>query len=200
MGNGDFQVSLDKPLGIILEEREGSGGVKVGSLIKGGNAASSESIVPGDVLIKVQDTDVSESDFETVMEVIGSAPTSVCLTLGDGLGTMDIAPNLAKRLSLEEAIYADAVVRAAVREIRRNGKLGGVVAVEIVIGAAVRKDDGACLVRFFAIFSTDGVSTYSCNVSATGRRNSDGNIDVIGLSCAKDEGLGQTIDLILEKN
>ena len=59
--------------------------------------------------------------------------------------------------------------------------------------------------------TTDGgLSTYSCNVSATGVREhieDDGNdnkknnnqIRIVSLSCAKDEGLGQTYDLIYEK-
>ena len=196
---GDLEVQLEKPLGLILQERGDNDdtGVQVVSLVPDGNAAKT-TIAPGDVLVRVQDTNVSEFDFDSIMDLLGSAPSPVSLTLSDGLGTMDIAANLAKRLTPEEAVYADAVVRQAVREIRRNGRLGDLLQVEIVIGAAVRKNDGACLVRFFAIFSTDTVSTYSCNVSAAGVRRSDGGIDIIGLSCAKDEGLGQTVDLILE--
>ena len=54
----------------------------------------------------------------------------------------------------------------------------------------------SCLVRFFGIFTTDGgASTYSCNLSATGRRREDGSTEILALSAAKDEGWGQTIDL-----
>ena len=103
---------------------------------------------------------------------------------------------------------ADLVVRAAVREVRRcvdqseelQETLGELVRVEILLGAGTR-DDGRCLVRFFGIFATGGAgtSTYSCNVSATGRRRDDGEgdggIEITALSCAKDEGWGRTIDL-----
>lgn len=68
---------------------------------------------------------------------------------------------------------------------------------QIVLGAGVRPD-GRCLVRFFGIFSTPGISggsTYSCNVSATGRRRADGSVEILALLCAKDEGWSRTIDL-----
>ena len=87
---------------------------------------------------------------------------------------------------------------------------------EIIIGAGVtnegesnKKKIKRVMVRFFAIFSTDGVSTYSCNVSATGIVKSGSGddeddddtaeystIEIVSLSCAKDEGLGRTFDLI----
>lgn len=196
MALGDFTVELTKPLGIILEEREaGEPGVQVESLVEGGTAAESGNVAPGDVLLEVDGQDVSTSDFELV-----SAPEQLRLTLGDGLGRMDIAKTLASRLSPEEAMLTDSVVRAAVRQIRKDGRLGDLLNVEIVIGAGVQEDGNRCLVRFFGIFSTDkGGTTYSCNVSATGVRQGDGIIDIVSLSCAKDEGLGQTIDLILER-
>lgn len=87
----------------------------------------------------------------------------------------------------------------AVREIRRNGRLGDVIQVEVVIGAGSRENGQRGMARFFAIFSTDGVSTYSCNVAASGIRQEDGSIKIVSLSCAKDEGLGQTHDLIREE-
>ena len=159
------------------------------------------------------------------------ADEEIRLKFSDGLGRMDIAPNLAKTLDVEEALLADQVVRAAVREIRKRGvesigtgtpgsgsthSLGDLLRVEIVIGAGVRKDE-SCMVRFFAIFSRDGVTTFSCSISATGvrlrkeghDRNGDGDedededgtaIDIVALSCAKDEGWGQTVDLIVEES
>uniref|UniRef100_A0A7S2H820 PDZ domain-containing protein n=1 Tax=Helicotheca tamesis TaxID=374047 RepID=A0A7S2H820_9STRA len=198
MGSSDYAVELTKPLGIVLEECDEEGnGVLIKSLVDGGAASESGAIVPGEVLLKIGTKDVSTAGFDDVMDLLASAPSDkpLSLTLGDGLGRMDIAPNLAKQLSPDEAIFADAVVRAAVREIRKNGSLGDLLKVEIVLGAGVR-NDGRCLVRFFAILSTDGVTTYSCNISATGKREEDGVIDIIALSCAKDEGWGQTVDLI----
>lgn len=217
---GEYTVSLSKPLGIVLEECEAGGkatGVKVASISEGGAADRCGKILRGDTLLKIQDADVSNSDFDSVMDMLIAAPENqgICLTLGDGLGRMDIAPNLAKKLDMEEAVFADSVVRAAVREIRRRssssssaqgGQLGDLLRVEIVIGAGVRKD-GSCMVRFFAIFSRDGVTTFSCSVSATGMRrgsvgeggdedNGASEVEIIALSCAKDEGWGQTVDLI----
>mmetsp|Transcript_37442 Transcript_37442/g.37783 ORF Transcript_37442/g.37783 Transcript_37442/m.37783 type:complete len:282 (-) Transcript_37442:237-1082(-) len=200
----EYTVELSKPLGIILEECGGGqqSGVQVGSLLESGSAIKcAAKIVPGDVLLRVFDSDVSSSQFDDVMDLIVSSPENVKLTFGDGLGAMDIVPNLAKQLSAEDAVFADQVVRSAVREIRGDGrpaakKLGDLLRVEIVIGAGVQDSGRRCLVRFFALFSRDGSSTYSCSVSATGVRNeSNESIDIVSLSCAKDEGWGQTIDL-----
>lgn len=208
MATGDYSVSLYKPLGIVLEEREASGdrgGVLVKSIAVGGAAEASGEIGVRDVLLKVGDDDVTKSPYDDIMDMLIGAPQDqpITLTLGDGLGVMDITPNLAKQLKPDEAVLADAVVRSAVREIRRDVRarspLGDLLSVEIVLGAGVRKD-GRCLVRFFGIFSTDFVTTYSCNISATGSADADGNIALSSLSCAKDEGWGQTIDLIVEKS
>eukprot|EP00563_Minutocellus_polymorphus_P021192 CAMPEP_0197726574 /NCGR_PEP_ID=MMETSP1434-20131217/16254_1 /TAXON_ID=265543 /ORGANISM="Minutocellus polymorphus, Strain CCMP3303" /LENGTH=206 /DNA_ID=CAMNT_0043312549 /DNA_START=201 /DNA_END=821 /DNA_ORIENTATION=+ len=200
-GLGEFTVSLTKPLGIILEEREaGKPGVQVASLVEGGAADNSAAIVMGDALIAVDGQDLSQADFDAAMGALITAPKDrpLDITLSDGLGRMDIAKNLAKSLSAEEAIFADATVRAAVRQVRKIGtQLGDLLSVEIVIGAGVQ--DNICKARFFAIFSTDTVSTYSCSVSATGRKKPDGAIEITQLSCAKDEGWGQTYDLVREE-
>ena len=65
----------------------------------------------------------------------------------------------------------------------------------MIIGAGVQEEGKLGQTRFFAIFSTDGVSSYSCNVSATGRRKGK-TIEIVSLSAAKDEGLGQTYQFI----
>ena len=204
MALGDITASLKKPLGIILEERKaGEPGVRIKSMIKDGAAASSGTIAPGDILLRVGNQDVSQSDFDSIMIILTSSEAEYLeLTLGDRLGKMDIAPNLAKQLSNEEALLADKTVRSAVKEIRKFGKLGDLMYVEIVIGAGIQVRENnikRCSVRFFAIFSKDdGGSTYSCNVSATGLHGKNGVVNLVGLSCAKDEGFGQTVDLILE--
>mmetsp|Transcript_15508 Transcript_15508/g.50122 ORF Transcript_15508/g.50122 Transcript_15508/m.50122 type:complete len:238 (+) Transcript_15508:71-784(+) len=181
-------VTLANPLGIVLEERDG-GGVRFDSFQEGGAAAEQAAaldIAPGDRLLAVEGVDVSRRGFDAVMDL-----------LDDGLDTLDITPNLAKSLSADDA---DLTVRAAVRETRRivgasgdqQASLGSLLRVEIVPGAGVRPD-GRCLVRFFGIFTTDGgASTYSCNLSATGRRREDGSTEILALSAAKDEGWGQT--------
>ena len=184
---------------MVLEEQDTGLGVCVESLVDGGAAQASGKVAPGDVLLRIGDAEVGDWDFDRVMAALQEAPASLSLTLSDGLGRLDITPNLAKSLSAEDAVLADAVVRQAVREIRADGEaqreLGVLRRVEILLGAGVR-EDGRCLVRFFAIFSTGGSSSYSCNVSATGRRaGADGAIEISALSCAKDEGWGRTIDL-----
>jgi hypothetical protein len=200
-GLGEFTVSLTKPLGIILEERDaGKPGVQVASLVEGGAADNSGAIVKGDALVAVDGRDLSQADFDSAMDALITAPGDrpLDIVLSDGLGRMDIAKNLAKSLSGQEAIFADATVRAAVRQVRIIGtQLGDLLSVEIVIGAGVQDNNTVCKVRFFAIFSTDTVSTYSCSVSATGRKgHPDGPVEITQLSCAKDEGWGQTYDLI----
>ena len=183
MALGDYSVTLEKPLGIILEERtKDSNGVQVKEIVEGGVAESTK-MVPGDVLLKVNDVDVRCYDFDSVMDLLISTDGSIDLTLGDGLGQMDMPKNVLNLLkSTEDAFFVDAVVREAVRECRkRSGKLGDLLQVEVIVGAGVRESRGQ--VRFFAIFSTDGVSTYSCNVSATGVRESDGEgVKIVALS------------------
>lgn len=217
---GEYSVDLEKPLGMILEERSsGDSGVRVQEVLKDGSAWKSGRVAPCEVLVRIDGTDVSGSSFDSVMEIL-TAPSdsaSTTLVLGDGLGQFDMPKNVLQRLeTTEDAFFVDAVVREAVRAIRRDGRLGDLLSVEVVIGAGVTvtgsdTDSGSMLrgmVRFFGIFSTDGVTTYSCNVSATGIRNSNGNdansndpnkdIQIVSLSCAKDEGLGRTYDLIRE--
>ena len=204
MDQGEYSVELSKPLGIVIEEREDNIGVKVASLIEGGNAELSSAIFPGDVLLSVQGIDLSAADFDTAMDVLIEAPAGreLALRFSDGLGTMDIAKNLLKSMETKDLYFVDDVVRLAVRKIRTIGyaQLGDLLKVEIVIGAGVRDNGLTCAVRFFALFSTDTVTTYSVNVSATGRRSEDGKIQIVSLSCAKDEGWGQTVDLIRELN
>ena len=104
---GDFTVELEKPLGVILEEEEASGrggGVRVESLVAEGAAAASGAISPGDTLLKVGDEDVSSFGFDDVMDLLAAAPTPLRLTLGDGLGRMDMAKNIAKTLSPEQVL------------------------------------------------------------------------------------------------
>ena len=182
-----------------MEEREaGKGGLMVKELVAEGSAALSKTIVPGDILLQVNDEDVSNADFDTVMDLLINAPSTVQLTLGDGLGTMDMPKNVQKQVqSTEDLFFVDAVVREAVRAIRRDGSLGDLLQVEVIVGAGVKGD--RAMARFFAIFTTDTVSTYSCNVAATGVRKPDSSIEIVSLSCAKDEGLGRTYDLIVER-
>jgi hypothetical protein len=199
MALGDFTVELNKPLGIILQECDNASGVQVKELVEGGAAASNSNIVPGDVLLQVNDNDVSALDFDSVMDQLISLDESspARLTIGDGLGQLDMPKNVVKLLkTTEDAFFIDAVVRQAVREMRKQNQLGDLLKVEVIIGAGVSEEGKRGQARFFAIFSTGGATSYSCNVSATGLRQEDGSIDIVSLSAAKDEGLGQTFDFI----
>ena len=218
MGLGDYQVCLDKPLGLILEERDndagGCGGLYVKDVTPDGSAAAQgqqQQIVPGDVLLQVNHADVSQGSFDQVMDTLIAAPSPVTLVLGDGLGVLNMPQNVVKQLKTTlDAYLIDAVVRQTVRVLRRDGRLGQIDQVEVIIGAGVQSSDEnrRGLVRFFATFSTDGgISKYSCQVSATGVEqdkynnnnkddNTPGSIEIVAQSVAKDEGLGQTIDLI----
>jgi PDZ domain len=211
---GEYIVSLKKPLGMILEEREeggGNSGVRIKEVLKGtdgGSAWKSGMVAPGDLVQSINQVDVSTYDFDSVMNLLVESSSPVHLCLGDGLGQLDMPKNVVQQLKTsEDAFLIDAVVRQAVREIRRDGRLGELLGVEVVIGAGVQDSGKRGLARFFAIFSTDGVTSYSCNVSATGVRANDAQGDtgpvspkvkIVSLSCAKDEGLGRTYDLIQE--
>lgn len=70
-------VSAQKPLGMVLEEREEKGCVVV-TVTKDG-AAFNAGIREGDLLVAVQNADVGKSDFEEVMERVSSAPRVVNL-------------------------------------------------------------------------------------------------------------------------
>lgn len=215
---GEYSVDLESPLGMILEERgEGeNSGVKVLEVLKdeetAGSAWKSQRVAPGEILLEIDGSDVSKSSFDNVMDILTTPSTNSfrSITLGDGLGQFDMPKNVVQRLeTTEDAFFVDAVVREAVRAIRRDGRLGDLLNVEVIVGAGVTTEKNMVrgMVRFFAIFSTDGVTTYSCNVSATGVRSSSDetsidekdpnkDIEIISLSCAKDEGLGRTYDLI----
>ena len=165
------------------------------------------------------------------MDLLTTSSSTVQLVLSDGLGQFDMPKNVVSRLkTTEDAFFIDSIARQAVRECRRDGRLGDLLNVEVIIGAGIsnsnnNKDNNdewnehrRGMVRFFAIFSTDGVTTYSCNVSATGidisgdddnnndagtnvcikQNENNSNIKIVSLSCAKDEGLGRTFDLIVE--
>ena len=169
------------------------------------------------------------------MDLLTSSTSTVQLVLSDGLGQFDMPKNVVSRLkTTEDAFFIDSIARQAVRECRRDGRLGDLLNVEVIIGAGISNSNNSNdnndewnehrrgMVRFFAIFSTDGVTTYSCNVSATGidisgdddnninnndagtnvcikQNENSSNIKIVSLSCAKDEGLGQTIDIFREQ-
>lgn len=72
-------LSLPKPLGLILEEvEEGkAAGVYVASFADAGSALEYSSTIQDAKLTAVQGTDVSNMDFDSVMEAIIHAPATV---------------------------------------------------------------------------------------------------------------------------
>jgi C-terminal processing protease CtpA/Prc len=73
-------VSAQKPLGIVLEEREEGEkrGCVVVEVVKDGNAGKA-GVKVGDLLVAVQNADVGNATFDDVMSKIGNAPRVVNL-------------------------------------------------------------------------------------------------------------------------
>ncbi len=72
-------VSAQKPLGMVLEERENEEkGCVVASLVQDG-AAYRAGVKVGDLLVAIQNADVGNADFEEVMSRISNAPKVVNL-------------------------------------------------------------------------------------------------------------------------
>ena len=73
-------VSTQKPLGLVLEEidKDVPNGCIVTEVLEGSNADQA-GCKPGDILVAVQNADVSKADFDEVMQRIGNAPKVVNL-------------------------------------------------------------------------------------------------------------------------
>jgi C-terminal processing protease CtpA/Prc len=70
-----IDVSLGKPMGIVLEENDPKiKGVYVKSLSQGGAAAASGQIKAGDHLVSVQGEAVTGKDLDNVLAMVGNAP------------------------------------------------------------------------------------------------------------------------------
>eukprot|EP00403_Amphidinium_massartii_P035570 CAMPEP_0178450018 /NCGR_PEP_ID=MMETSP0689_2-20121128/42881_1 /TAXON_ID=160604 /ORGANISM="Amphidinium massartii, Strain CS-259" /LENGTH=232 /DNA_ID=CAMNT_0020075417 /DNA_START=61 /DNA_END=756 /DNA_ORIENTATION=- len=74
-----FSLALQKPLGIVLEERD-FGGVVVESL-EGGSGKASGLIEVWDVVLAVGSEDVASADLDTVFEIMRKYSTHIQLTL-----------------------------------------------------------------------------------------------------------------------
>ena len=70
--NDVVTLSLDKPLGLVLEESDDKVGVVVASINDGGSASlyPQKDTLVGSWVVNVMGKDVSNSDFDTVMETI----------------------------------------------------------------------------------------------------------------------------------
>lgn len=76
-------VSAQKPLGIVLEERE-EGGMGGGCVVAeiadpGTSAVAQAGVQPGDMLVAVQNADVGSASIEEVLQRIAGAPKVVNL-------------------------------------------------------------------------------------------------------------------------
>jgi len=73
-------ISLQKPLGLILEERDdGKGCEVVEVIISDETSAHKAGIKVGDILLSVQNADVSQAHLEEVMQRIQQSPRAVNL-------------------------------------------------------------------------------------------------------------------------
>ena len=70
-------VSLQKPLGIVLEQ-DTEGPIIVAQVDEGGSAARS-GIQEGDILLAVQNASVEKADLSEVLKFIGNAPRVINL-------------------------------------------------------------------------------------------------------------------------
>ena len=66
----EFSIKLTKPLGMLLEENSNGRGVFVEDLVEGGAAEQSGAIQHGDSLLRVMSSDVTELEFDSVMELL----------------------------------------------------------------------------------------------------------------------------------
>ena len=73
-------ISLQKPLGLILEERDNGKGCEVVEvIISDETSAHRAGIKVGDILLSVQNADVSQAHLEEVMQRIQQSPRAVNL-------------------------------------------------------------------------------------------------------------------------
>ena len=77
--NDVVTLSLDKPLGLVLEESDDGVGVVVASINDGGSAClyPQKDALVGSWVVNVMGKDVSDSNFDIVMETIINAETTV---------------------------------------------------------------------------------------------------------------------------
>jgi hypothetical protein len=72
-------ISVQKPLGIILEQEQSSGPIRVAKVNQG--SAADAGVKEGDVLLAVQNASVENADLEEVLVFIGNAPRVLNLRL-----------------------------------------------------------------------------------------------------------------------
>ncbi len=77
-----MSVTLPRPLGLVLGERDGGAGVFVESLVPAGCAEQSGAVESGDWLVSVDGADVSDASFDAVLDALAAgAPAPAVLEL-----------------------------------------------------------------------------------------------------------------------
>jgi hypothetical protein len=71
-------VTLARPLGVVLGERDGGEGAFVESLVPAGSAERSAAVLPGDWLVGVDGADVAYEPFDAVLDVLAAGAPAPC--------------------------------------------------------------------------------------------------------------------------
>jgi carboxyl-terminal processing protease len=182
----EMRSSLEKQfegVGIVL--REGLDGIEIASLINGGPAARCGNIVPGDILVEVDGRPVLSASYREVLDAIkgdGRKEVSLCLKRSDTLVQVNLkrekilmedervvysaepfADGIIGKLTLpsfyesSQAPSCEADLRVALRELKKRGKLRGLV-------LDLRSNLGGFLsqaVKVAGLFMTSGVVVIS---------------------------------------
>ena len=109
-----ISVTLAKPLGAVLEECPPAG-VRVEELQDGGSAAETGLLKKGDRIRSVQGVDVSQADFDEVMELLVGAPAEV--ELGVGRVVVTRRPRIAPTLTVDGSpveVESGVIMRTAI--------------------------------------------------------------------------------------
>jgi len=91
----ELTVELTKPLGAVLEDIAGEGGVKAIDIMEGGSAFETKLLKKNDRLLNILGTDVSSASFDEVMDILIAAPEALTLT---------VARNVVIRKKIEKAM------------------------------------------------------------------------------------------------
>ena len=78
MDGEQILVSVQKPIGIMLEQEKSAGPIFVAEVDPTGSAANA-GVKQGDILLAVQNASVQSADLEEVLGFIGNAPRVINL-------------------------------------------------------------------------------------------------------------------------
>lgn len=107
--NTDITVELEKPMGIVFEENDGSefDGIYVASLAEGGSAEKTGALQEGDQLVAVGTTKVSGLPFDDAFgSIVDSPEDTVKLVLFRGSAKLFYGPTGPSQAWLDDFISA----------------------------------------------------------------------------------------------